>query len=55
MLLLVGPTWQFVLKHRLPLDTPKGWKREQLGVQLTNVALAGVVVLMCWRSGGSGS
>lgn len=51
VLLLVGPTWQFVLKHRLPLDVPKGWKREQVGVQLTNLALAGVVVLMCWTLG----
>jgi omega-6 fatty acid desaturase (delta-12 desaturase) len=51
VLLLVGPTWQFVLKHRLPLDIPKGWKREQIGVQLTNVALAGVILLMCWALG----
>ena len=51
VLLLVGPTWQFVLKHRLPLDTPKGWKREQVGVQLTNVALAGVIALMWWTLG----
>ncbi len=51
VLLLVGPTWQFVLKHRLPLDTPKGWKREQLGVQLTNLALAGVIALMWWTLG----
>ena len=51
VLLLVGPTWQFVLKHRLPLDVPRSWKREQIGVQLTNLALAGVIVLMVWWLG----
>jgi len=51
VLLLVGPTWQFVLKHRLPLDIPKGWKREAIGVQATNLALAGVVLLMGWMLG----
>lgn len=51
VLLLIGPTWQFVLKHRLPLDVPRSWKREQLGVQLTNLALAGVIVLMVWWLG----
>ena len=51
VLLLIGPTWQFVLKHRLPLDVPRSWKREQIGVQLTNLALAGVIVLMVWWLG----
>lgn len=51
VLLLVGPTWQFVLKHRLPLDVPKSWKREQVGVQLTNLALAGVIAFMWWTLG----
>jgi omega-6 fatty acid desaturase (delta-12 desaturase) len=51
VLLLIGPTWQFVLKHRLPLDIPRGWKREAIGVQVTNLALALVVILMGWMLG----
>jgi omega-6 fatty acid desaturase (delta-12 desaturase) len=51
VLLLVGPTWQFVLKHRLPLDIPRDWKREALGVQLSNLGLASVVALM-WMTVG---
>ena len=46
VLLLIGPTWQFVLKHRLPLDIPRSWKREALGVQLSNLGLAAVVTAM---------
>jgi acyl-lipid omega-6 desaturase (Delta-12 desaturase) len=51
VLLVVGPTWQFVLKHRLPLDMPRGWKREALGVQLSNLGLVSVVALM-WMTVG---
>jgi omega-6 fatty acid desaturase (delta-12 desaturase) len=51
VLLLVGPTWQFVLKHRLPLDIPRDWKREALGVQVSNLGLASVVALM-WMTVG---
>ena len=43
-LLVVGPFYQFVLKHRLPLDTPREWKREWRSVHGTNLALAGVLV-----------
>jgi omega-6 fatty acid desaturase (delta-12 desaturase) len=46
VLLVIGPTWQFVLKHRLPLDIPREWKREAIGVQLSNLGLASVVTLM---------
>jgi acyl-lipid omega-6 desaturase (Delta-12 desaturase) len=46
VLLGVGPTWQFILKHRLPLDMPRGWKKEAFGVQLSNLGLASVVALM---------
>jgi omega-6 fatty acid desaturase (delta-12 desaturase) len=47
VLLLLGPAWQFILKHRLPLDIPREWKREAISVQLTNLLLAGLLVLMC--------
>jgi omega-6 fatty acid desaturase (delta-12 desaturase) len=46
VLLLVGPAWQFVLKHRLPLDIPRSWKREWMSVHATNLGLAAVVAIM---------
>ncbi len=46
VMLLVGPAWQFVLKHRLPLDIPRDWKREWLSVHLSNLALATLVTVM---------
>lgn len=51
VLLVVGPTWQFVLKHRLPLDIPREWRREAVGVQLSNLGLASVVAVM-WMTVG---
>ena len=51
VLLVVGPVWQFVIKHRLPLDIPRSWKREWASVHWTNVGLAAVVALMCWLVG----
>ena len=51
VLLVVGPTWQFLLKHRMPLDIPRGWKREIVGVQVTNFALAAVIALMWYVLG----
>ncbi len=46
-MLLVGPAWQFILKHRLPLDIPRAWKREAISVQVTNLMLAALLVVMC--------
>ncbi len=51
VLLLVGPAWQFILKHRLPLDIPRSWKREWTSVHLTNIGLAAAVALMWWVVG----
>ncbi len=51
VLLLVGPAWQFILKHRLPLDIPRSWKREWTSVHLTNLGLTIAVALMWWLVG----
>jgi omega-6 fatty acid desaturase (delta-12 desaturase) len=51
VMLGIGPLWQFVLKHRLPLDAPRAWKREWASVHWTNAGLAAVVALMCWLVG----
>jgi len=45
VLLLLGPTIQFVLKHRLPLNIPRTWKREWASVMWTNAALIAVIAL----------
>jgi len=45
-MLVLGPFYQFVLKHRLPLDAPRDWKREWRGVMATNLALAAGVTAM---------
>jgi omega-6 fatty acid desaturase (delta-12 desaturase) len=46
VLLVVGPSWQFIVKHRFPADIPRAWKREWASVHWTNVALVAIVALM---------
>lgn len=45
VILFVGPFYQFVLKHRLPLDIPRTWKREWMSVLINNVGIAALVAL----------
>jgi omega-6 fatty acid desaturase (delta-12 desaturase) len=44
VLFTLGPLYQFVIKHRLPLDVPSSWRRERASVVRTNLALAAVLV-----------
>jgi omega-6 fatty acid desaturase (delta-12 desaturase) len=37
---LVGPAFQFMIKHRFPWNVPFSWKREWQSVHRTNLALA---------------
>lgn len=50
---LILPPLLFVLIYRLPLDTPKTWRRERWSVHLTNAALllvfGGLSALAGWR------
>jgi omega-6 fatty acid desaturase (delta-12 desaturase) len=54
VLFVIGPFYQFVLKHRLPLDTPRTWKKEWASVLWTDVSLAaavtGLSLLLGWRT-----
>ncbi len=46
VMLVIGPLYQFVVKHRFPADAPTAWKREWMGVHLTNLALLVVAILL---------
>jgi omega-6 fatty acid desaturase (delta-12 desaturase) len=46
VLLLIGPAWQFIIKHRFPTDAPRDWKREWASVHWTNLALVSLVAAL---------
>lgn len=53
VMLIIGPIYQFVAKHRLPIGMPWSWTREWRSVALNNLALLGLVAVLCawlgWR------
>lgn len=46
VLLVVGPAFHFLVKHRFPWDVPRKWRRAWRSVWLTNLALVAVVYVM---------
>ncbi len=53
-LFLVGPFYQFVLKHRIPFDLPFAWKKEWASVLWNNLVLGllvwGLVATIGWKT-----
>ena len=51
---LLLPPVVFILLYRIPLDTPRGWRKERISVYLTNLGLGGLLLtltlLLGWQS-----
>jgi omega-6 fatty acid desaturase (delta-12 desaturase) len=48
VLLAIGPAFQFLIKHRLPIDIPRSWKREWKSIMWTNFAVL-IIVVVAWQ------
>lgn len=46
VMLIIGPIYQFVAKHRLPIGMPWRWTREWRSVALNNLALLGLAAAL---------
>jgi omega-6 fatty acid desaturase (delta-12 desaturase) len=53
VMLGIGPLFQFVAKHRLPIGMPWRWKKEWRSVFLNNLGLAIVIAALCYWLGWS--
>jgi acyl-lipid omega-6 desaturase (Delta-12 desaturase) len=51
VLIVLGPPYLFLLKHRLPLGMPLSWKKEWASIVWNNLALAAVIVTMSFVVG----
>jgi omega-6 fatty acid desaturase (delta-12 desaturase) len=51
VLLAIGPAFQFLIKHRLPIDIPRSWKKEWESVIWTNIVALGLFALGWWLIG----
>lgn len=46
VMLGIGPTYQFIVKHRFPADAPRSWKREWASVHWTTAGVVALAVVM---------
>lgn len=46
VLLLLGPVYQLVIKHRIPLAAPLRWRREWVSVGVNDLAIIGAAILI---------
>lgn len=51
VLLLIGPAYQFLFKHRLPFDAPLSWRKEWASVLGTNLAIGAMLTLAYFTVG----
>jgi len=51
VMLVIGPAFLFLLKHRLPLDIPRSWKREWSSIWRTNLVAVALLLLAWWLFG----